>query len=116
MGLKNRRSSWARRGADLLGYLVPLLVLGLFYLPVGPGPYVFWRNWVRAGCGPVAGLLPQLGFDPNDLPTYAAAFACLWSGWLLTVLLSPLHRIPPAVHGLLGFGWCFTGWLLTLAI
>jgi hypothetical protein len=61
-------------------------------------------------------VLPRLGFDPNDLTTYAVAFACLWPAWLLTVLLSPVHRLHLAVHALLGSLWCFGGCCLTLAI
>jgi hypothetical protein len=56
------------------------------------------------------------GLDPNDLGTDVVAFGVIWSAWLLAVCLSPLHRLPPAVHAALGFLWCLGGCLLTLAI
>jgi hypothetical protein len=105
-----------RTGCVLLAYLVPLLLLVVFYLPIGAGGYVFLRNWLRAGCGPVAQAMCRAGFDPNDLATYATAFALLWPLWLLVLFLTPVHRLPLAVHGFLGFLWCFGGCFFTLAI
>jgi hypothetical protein len=110
---RNRR--WQRRGLVLLCYLAPLLLLGLFYLPVEAGQYVFWRNWLRAGCGPVVQIMAWAGFDPNDLTTYAVAFSLLWPPWLLLVGLSLLHRLPLALHALAGLLWCLGGCCLTLA-
>jgi hypothetical protein len=104
------------RGVVLLCSLTPLLLLGVFYLPIEPGGFVFWRNWVRAGCGPLAGVLPRLGFDPNDLFTYAGMFGLVWPGWLVSVLLTPVHCLPVGVHAVAGFLWCFGGCCLTLAI
>jgi hypothetical protein len=58
----------------------------------------------------------RAGCDPNDLTTYAVAFAVLWPAWLLVVTLSPLHRLPLGLHALAGFLWCLGGCCLTAAI
>jgi hypothetical protein len=114
---EGERSSPRRvRRLLLLCYLTPLLLLGLFYLPMNSGGHVFWRNWLRAGCGPLAGALPRYGFDPNDIATYAVAFALVWPPWLLAVHFRPLCKLPAAVHSLLGFVWCFGGCCLTFSI
>jgi hypothetical protein len=57
-----------------------------------------------------------MGFDPNDLATYAITFALAWPAWLLAVSFGPLRRLPLAAHAVLGFLWCFSGCCLTLAI
>jgi hypothetical protein len=98
-------------------YFVPLLLLGLFYLPVNAGVYVYFRNWLRAGCGPAVAAMRSAGFDPNDLATYAAAFVILWSAWAgMLICLGLWRRLPVAVHAVLGFLWCFGGCGLTLSI
>jgi hypothetical protein len=100
-----------------LCYLVPLLLLGLFYLPANAGVYCFFRNWLRAGCGPAVAAMWSAGFDPNDLATYATAFVILWAAWTLLLLCIPaVRRLPIAVHAVLGFLWCFGGCGLTLSI
>src|SRR5262245_27877608 len=107
---------WRKRGLVLLCYAFPLLLLGGVCLRTDPGGYVFWRNWLRAGCGPALRVMWRARLDPNDLVTYAAAFATIWPLWLLVAGLSPLHRLPLAVHASLGFLWCFGGCCLTAAI
>jgi hypothetical protein len=105
-----------RRWQVLLCYALPLLALGWVYSGIDAGAYIFFRNWLRAGCGPVVSLMRSAGFDPNDLTTYAVAFALLWSMWLLAILATPLRRLPLIVHATLGIAWCFGGCVLTLAI
>jgi hypothetical protein len=78
----------------LVCYLGPLLLLGLVYLPINAGSYVFWRNWSRAGCGPVVKAMGWARFDPNDLSTYLVAFAVRWLAWFILLYLSPLNRMP----------------------
>lgn len=101
----------------LLCYLVPLSLLGLFYLPIGAGGYIFCRNWLRAGCGPAVQVMWWAGCGPNDLATYSVAFAFIWPTWLLAILMTPLlNRRSLPTHAALGFLWCVGGCCLTLAI
>ena len=71
---------------------------------------------MRAACGPLAPALWRAGFDPNALAVYATAFGAAWPAWLLAVALTPLRRLPPAVHAVFGCLWCFGGVCLTAAI
>lgn len=98
-------------------YLAPLLLLGLLYWGTDPAlGYVFWRNVFRAGCGPLAGMMPQIGFDPNNLTTYAVTFFVVWSMWIVFAFFSPLKQLPATFHASLSFFWSFFGFSLTLAI
>ena len=107
-------SRWAGQGHVLLCYLLPLLLLGVLYLPIDG--YIFFRNWCRAACGPLLPVMMKAGCDPNDLTTYAVAFGVTWLSWLLAVSLTPLHRLPLAAHIAFGFLWCFGGCCLTASV
>ncbi len=109
-------TAWQKRFMGVACYLVPLALLALFYLRIGGGSYIFWRNWFRAGCGPAVSIMRRAGADLNDLETYATAFAVLWPTWMVLLLATPLYRLPLVVHAVAGFLWCLGGYFLTMAI
>jgi hypothetical protein len=98
-------------------YLIPLFVLGIPYVLFDPAlSTLFWRNWFRAACGPLVSIMIKIGYDPNDLATYAVAFLAVWPIWLVVVCFSPLKRLPLAIHRTSGVLWCLSGFCLTFSV
>lgn len=112
-----------KRWAILIAWLWPvafqLLALVVFFRPTDPQitAWIRWRNFFRSVAGIPAYASSTLGLmDPNGLQAHAIMAAVVWPILLAAVTLTPIRRLPLAVHITLSILWSFGGCCLTSAI